>query len=67
MARGQRKPLVEQYRPYLNRLMGYKHGRVYTKDKLFTEEELLDVTPDDVAGWMNTIAYGTANPGKPGR
>ena len=43
--------------------MGYKHGRVYTKDKRFTEEELLDVTPDDVAGWMNTIAYGTANPG----
>ncbi len=63
MARGRRKPLIEQYRPYLNKLMGYKHGQTYNKDKRFTEGELLDITPSDVAEWMNLTAYGVVSPG----
>ena len=42
--------------------MEYKNDTQYPPEKMFTTEELLDITPRDVRSWMLYCTYGTANP-----
>lgn len=60
-----RKTLDEEYKPYLCRLMAFidETGLDYPRTIEFSQEQLLDITPDDVARWMKKTAYGTPTPG----
>ena len=51
-----------QYSSSLRRLMEHKTKEAYAKTREFTEEEVLDLTPADIVGWFNTLAYGTPTP-----
>ena len=50
------------YASSLRRLMEIKDGTTYPKDKQFTQQELLAITPDHVVAWFNEMAYGTKTP-----
>ena len=43
-------------------LMSFKHGHTYSSNTVFTREQLLDITADDVVAFMNQRAYGTPTP-----
>jgi len=59
-----RKTLEEDYKPYLCRLMAFiDGGEDYPKTIEFSQEQLLNVTPDIVSRWMKKTAYGTPTPG----
>ena len=59
-------PSSNDYRATLVHFMNFKDGRtepnLYTKETVFTQEELLAVTPEDVTRWFKHKAYGTADP-----
>ena len=50
------------YASSLRRLMESKDGTTYPKDKQFTQQELLAITPDHVVAWFNELAFGTKIP-----
>ena len=52
------------YQPYMVSLMSFFHGCVdYPRDKTFTKEELLELTPLDIKRWMSDIVFGDPDPG----
>ena len=52
------------YRKYLNRLMAHKGGyEPDFEDRRYSEAELLEITPEDVAKFMKELAYHTSLPG----
>ncbi|KAG3231873.1 hypothetical protein PI124_g23032 [Phytophthora idaei] len=54
--------MTSRYKPELVKFMSYKDGIVYDKDRVFTTEELLQITPDHLCRWMSQQAYGDAEP-----
>ena len=42
--------------------MEHKDGVTYAKDKEFSQEELLAITPEHIVRWMTKLAYGTEDP-----
>ena len=65
MARGrQKKPVAEVYKPYLCWFMAFKDGlnQPYHNGVVFTQQQLLSITPDDLEKYMNLLAYGTSIP-----
>ncbi|KAG3128583.1 hypothetical protein PI126_g21341 [Phytophthora idaei] len=52
--------MTSRYKPELVKFMSYKDGIVYDKDRVFTTEELLQITPDHLCRWMSQQAYGDA-------
>lgn len=73
---------INEYRRVLARFMSWKHGRpvicgrksltfaegdAYPANHAFTNEEMLEITPEDVRKWMCLMAYHTENPSKDDR
>ena len=52
------------YRAALAGLMSFKHGVSYSSNTVFTREQLLDITADDVVAFFNQRAYGSPTPSK---
>ncbi|KAJ8566599.1 hypothetical protein ON010_g6523 [Phytophthora cinnamomi] len=50
--------MTGSYKPELVKLISYKDNVKYISDPVFTMEELLWITPDDLCCWMNEQAYG---------
>ena len=44
--------------------MVYTDDKTYSKCHVFSKEELIVLTPDDVYYWLANTAYGTPNPRK---
>ena len=42
--------------------MESKDSTTYPRDKRFTQEELLSITPNHMVAWFNKLAYGTKTP-----
>jgi hypothetical protein len=62
----QRKTIEQLYKPYLCRLMAFidvEEEDHYPRTFQFSQEKLLDVTPDHVSRWFNKLAYDTPTPG----
>ena len=53
---------ANSYRSSLCRLMEFKDGEKYSKDKEFSDEELLAIRPEHIVGWFSELAYGKAHP-----
>ena len=53
------------YWPYLVKVMGFHHARVYNPktQAMFEQDELGSLTPEAVKKFLCTMAYGTAEPG----
>jgi hypothetical protein len=48
--------------------MAYLHEvDAYEKDHVFSQDELVALTPSDIKKWMCVKAYGMPEPGRPGR
>ncbi|KAG2773487.1 hypothetical protein PC129_g21650 [Phytophthora cactorum] len=45
--------MTSRYKPELVKFMSYKDDIVYDKDRVFTTEELLQITPDYLCRWMS--------------
>jgi hypothetical protein len=61
-----RKTLEEGYKPYLCRLVAYideAPGGDYPRMMEWSQDQLLRITPDDIAGYFKKLAYGTPTPG----
>ena len=59
-----RKPVIEQYKPYLCKFMAFKDGiDVYPTTIEFLEEQMLAIKPYEVASQSKLLAYGTSTPG----
>lgn len=59
-----RVPVDVTYKPYLCSLMALKDGvDGYPKTIQFSEQQLLNITPNDISGWLKKLAYGKTNPG----
>ncbi|KAG7340742.1 glycolytic enzyme transcriptional activator [Nitzschia inconspicua] len=54
--------IESSYRRYLNRLMAHKGGYAPDNARRYSEAELLEVQPDDVAKFLKQLAYHTATP-----
>ncbi|KAG3111076.1 hypothetical protein PI124_g5487 [Phytophthora idaei] len=52
--------MMSRYKPELVKFMSYKDGIVYDKDRVFTTEELLQITSDHLCHRMSQQAYGDA-------
>ena len=52
----------QRYRRSLVRLMSSITGVNYDDDYAFMQEELLNVTPDDVVAFFNLVVFGTRIP-----
>jgi hypothetical protein len=59
-----KKTTEEQYLPYLLKFMTWKHGREeeYEKGTVFTQAQLLEITPRDLVRYMSLQAYQTEDP-----
>jgi hypothetical protein len=58
-----RKTLEETYKPYLCKLMAFRDSAPdYPISMVWTQDELLEITPAEIAGWLKLLAYGTATP-----
>jgi hypothetical protein len=58
-----RKTLEETYKPYLCKLMAFRNSAPdYPISMVWTQDELLEITPDEIARWFKLLAYGTATP-----
>ena len=55
--------LEKDYRVYLNKMMAHKGGYEYDADHRYSEAELLEITPEDVARFLKALAYHTSVPG----
>ncbi|ETO58933.1 hypothetical protein F444_22688 [Phytophthora nicotianae P1976] len=42
--------------------MAFRAGHTFSTDISFSQDTLLEITPDDVCHWMNFRAFGDANP-----
>ena len=56
--------IEEKYRPVLLKFMRFRDGADYSRDHVFTTEELATVTPSDICRWMKFRAYGTPDPSR---
>jgi hypothetical protein len=57
------KTLEETYMPYLCKLMAFRDSAPdYPILMVWKQDELLEITPDDIARWFKLLAYGTATP-----
>ncbi|ETI41600.1 hypothetical protein F443_13181 [Phytophthora nicotianae P1569] len=54
--------MTNHYKPELVKFMPYKDNVSYRKDRTFTVDELLRITPEDLCGWMNEQTYGDPEP-----
>ncbi|ETK81649.1 hypothetical protein L915_12866 [Phytophthora nicotianae] len=54
--------MTNRYKPELVKFMPYKDNVSYRKDRTFTVDELLRITPEDLCGWMNEQTYGDPEP-----
>ena len=56
----QKKTVRQQYQPYLFKFMNFKNNpdEEYTKETVFSNEQLFDIKPDDLARWFKLQAYG---------
>jgi hypothetical protein len=50
------------YHATLVHFMTFMNGIAYPKDHPFIQDELIPLTPDDIARWMSQKAYGTPEP-----
>jgi hypothetical protein len=58
-----RKTLDETYKPYLCKLMAFRNSAPdYPRSMVWTQDELLEITPDEIARWFKLLAYGTSTP-----
>jgi len=57
-------PRKHIYEKQLRLLMQYfdRRDEPYESDTTFTREHLLELKPEDIAGWLTKKAYGTDNP-----
>jgi hypothetical protein len=55
-------PRPEYFR-YLIEFMTFKDGYHYQPDTVFTNQELLQITPTDVERWFKLKVFGTPDPG----
>lgn len=53
-----------RYTACLVAFMSYTHGVQYGRDDTFTQEQLLAITPQQVADWLCIKAFGMVNPGE---
>ena len=55
---------VSRYKSVLCDVMTFMHGRdpPYGKEKEFTDEELIELQPTTIVGWMCLKVYGTSQP-----
>ncbi|ETN04052.1 hypothetical protein PPTG_15409 [Phytophthora nicotianae INRA-310] len=51
-----------RYKSILNEFMAFRAGHTFSTDISFSQDTLLEITPDDVCHWMNFRAFGDANP-----
>ena len=51
-----------RYYKELRSIMEYKDKGVYPRDKVYTDAEVLALTPDDLYKWIYFWVYGTEDP-----
>jgi hypothetical protein len=57
------KTLKETYNPYMCKLMAFRNlAPDYPISMVWTQDELLEITPDEIARWFKLLAYDTATP-----
>jgi len=49
----------ERYRQVLVSFMSFKNNTQYPRDRVFTRDELVSITPDDICKYFKQRAYGT--------
>ncbi|OWZ18461.1 LOW QUALITY PROTEIN: hypothetical protein PHMEG_0007446 [Phytophthora megakarya] len=54
--------MTSRYKPELTRFKSFKDGIAYSSNYVFTIDEVLRITPDDLCRWMNQQAYGDPEP-----
>jgi hypothetical protein len=58
-----RKILEDTYKPYLYKLMAFRNSAPdYPISMVWTQDELLEITPDEIVRWFKLLACGTATP-----
>jgi hypothetical protein len=57
------KATLDRYKSILDSLMSFLHqnDKKYGKEKVYSQEELNRILPDDVAHWMKLRSFGTPN------
>ena len=55
-----KKTVRQQYQPYLIKFMSFKNNpdEGYTKETVFSKEQLFDIKPEHLARWFKLQAYG---------
>jgi hypothetical protein len=53
---------ADKYKNILVAFMSHEDGVEYDKHHVFVQQELSNITPDDLVRWMCLKAYGTAVP-----
>lgn len=54
--------MTERYPSILARFMAFKNDTEQVDTATFTQDDLLQITPDDICRWMNIRAYGDPSP-----
>ncbi|KAL3656182.1 hypothetical protein V7S43_018990 [Phytophthora oleae] len=53
---------AKRYKSILCEFMAFRAGHAFDADTVFSQETLLEITPDKVCHWMNLRAFGEPNP-----
>ena len=53
---------IPKYKRYFYRFMSFRDGKNYDLSHPFSDEELLSITPDEVAAFFNFLLFGSGNP-----
>ncbi|KAG1713439.1 hypothetical protein DVH05_001226 [Phytophthora capsici] len=54
--------MTNRYKAEMRKFMSFKDNTKYSGDRVFTINELLAITPEDLCKWMNQQAYGDPAP-----
>ena len=52
----------KDYQPYLVAFMSFRNDVQYPKDQVFTDEQLNNITPEQIVAYLNKRAYGKTDP-----
>jgi hypothetical protein len=57
--------VTAKYKPFLCKFIAYldQLPQPYPRTMNFERDQLLQIVPEDIVGWLNKLAYGTATPG----
>jgi hypothetical protein len=58
---------IADYRGCLSKFMSFRDGVEYGKDHTFSEEELLEIVPEDICLYMKFKSYNNCNPDEDSR